>query len=319
MATPLQLHNEQIEIAVLPDEGACVGSLRSVLSGLEFLLQPERATRPVDQGREANFADSRLAGIDECLPTVSRCEVGGETIPDHGDFWQLNWQVHNATEHEARLDAEGFSQPLRYEKTLSLEGSCLRIHSLITNVGTGIAHFLYASHPLLAVDAGDVIVLPAECGELTLHSSLAERLGRGGIRVAWPLVKTKDGGVDLSCLEGINARTAEMLYTDRLREGWCGLYRARHWQGVVVRFDPKLLPYMGLWICCGGWPTEGSGPYQYAFAPEPTTAPCGSLAEAIDRHMQCELPAGEDFSFAIEFRLSPPGLSLAEFREFAGA
>ncbi|WP_142988467.1 DUF4432 family protein [Granulicella rosea] len=307
----MRLKNDEIQIEVMPAEGGRIASLRCAGSGLEFLMQPHRPMRLTHASRDAGFIDGAVAGIEECMPTVSRCVVDGETIPDHGDLWQLAWDVTATSEDAVSLQAQCFSRPLRYEKTIRLVGAVVRVESRIVNVGAAPARFLYAAHPLLAVDAGDRIVLPEECAELALHSSLKERVGVDRSRIAWPLVE----GVDLSLLGDVYARTAEMLYTDRLREGWCGLYRARHAQGIAVRFDTAELGYMGLWICCGGWPDEP--PFQYAFAPEPATSPCGSLAQAVEQGLAETLQPGESFRFAIEYRVSPSNLDLQGFARFA--
>jgi galactose mutarotase-like enzyme len=47
---------------------------------------------------------------------------------------------------------------------------------------------------------------------------------------------------------------------------------------VRVRFDATIIPYLGLWLCYGGWP-ERDGPKQMCVAMEPSTAPVDSLAQ----------------------------------------
>ncbi len=47
----------------------------------------------------------------------------------------------------------------------------------------------------------------------------------------------------------------------------------------MLRFDPRLLPYVGLWLCRGAWPETGTLK-QYAVALEPTTANCDALEVA---------------------------------------
>jgi len=314
------LQNDLLRAAVAPAEGGRIASLVSLQSGVEFLFQPQHPFAPVQQGRHANFQQGACAGIEECLPTVSACAVNGETIPDHGDFWQLAWNVLPSPHANALcIRADGFSQPLRFTKNILLRGGCLRMEYQIENIGNSPASFLYATHPLLAIEAGDSILLPAEVSELTVHASNHNRLGNVNDRIAWPIVTRAAGEtpIDMSCVLDSTAGTADMLYSDRLEAGWCGLYRAQQRQGIVVRFDAAALPYLGLWICCGGWPLDSSGPQQYAFAPEPTTAPCGSLEEALRRGFAVPLLPQGSFEFAIEFCIAPHGLTLEEFSRFA--
>ena len=45
-----------------------------------------------------------------------------------------------------------------------------------------------------------------------------------------------------------------MIYTERLHVGHSGVFRSAQRQGVIVSFDPVQLPYLGVWLCFGGWP-----------------------------------------------------------------
>jgi hypothetical protein len=120
--------------------------------------------------------------------------------------------------------------------------------------------------------------------------------------------------VDLSRVEAVSAGTAEMLYTDRLHAGWCGLYRARYGQGICLRFDPRLLPFLGLWLCFGGWPEDESLPLQYAVAFEPTVAPRGTLASALVNRQAPVLAPHESFDFDIVLeQIGPAPLTYEEF------
>jgi len=315
----LQLRNNSLCVAVAPTEGGRIVSLFSQQSDVEFLLQSHRPFDPVAPSPNANFGLGACAGIEECLPTVSACEVNGQTVPDHGDFWQLQWKVLSSDQENAiLLTAVGFSYPLRFTKRIRLSGACLRLEYAIENCGNSSTSFLYATHPLLAIDAGDRIFLPVEVSELVVHDSKHDRLGSSGDRVSWPVCTPTTGGmpIDVGLLSNVEAGTADMLYTDRLKTGWCGLYRTQHQQGIAIRFDTDALPYLGLWICAGGWPEHGATPKQYAFAPEPTTAPCGSLADALQRGLAMSLPPGGTFSFAIEFFVTEQGTSLTQFQKF---
>jgi hypothetical protein len=316
MADVLELRNELIAVQIVSAEGARLQSLRCVRSGLEFLLRDARTAIGAypEPGREVRFIQGAASGMDECLPTVAPCFLDGQQIPDHGDFWQIKWTVLEASSDRARMVADGFSRPLRFEKTVRLCGPEVWFDSCVTNIGDCDTAFLYAAHPLLAVERGDRIVLPLECRSLTLFDSRQGRLGRIGDQVSWPaanLGEVAETRVDI--LDGPEAGTAEMLYTDRLQQGWCGLYRGRQKQGIAIRFDTAKLPYMGLWICCGGWPEDAGPAPQYAFAPEPTTAPCGSLLEAIHQKAAVTLQPGGSFCFSMQLCVSEPGIELQAF------
>lgn len=301
------LKTAELSVEVLPEEGGRVASLKSLQSGVEFLTQSHRsgpyAKAP---GSDAAFQDGPCAGIEECLPTVGACDAQtpGGAAPDHGDFWQLVWDVTAASETHLSITAAGFSRALRFHKEFDVEQNVLRIGYRVENVGKTPQSFSYACHPLFAVDAGDRIFLSPEIYELSLNYSRFERLGLPGSSVPWP--KTQSG-LHLDVAGGPTAGTAEMFYTSRLSSGHCGIYRAAAQQALEVSFDVKLLPYLGLWLCYGGWPDQSSGPKQYAVALEPTTSGCNNLNEAHKMGLAVTLEVGESYRWEIRLEVGKPG------------
>jgi hypothetical protein len=99
-----------------------------------------------------------------------------------------------------------------------------------------------------------------------------------------------------------------MFYTARLHEGLCGIWRRATGEVLEVSFDTARLPYLGLWICYGGWPDQGDGPRQYAVALEPTTSACNTLAEAQQNGSAVELGIGHIAEWQIRFEIKAAGL-----------
>jgi galactose mutarotase-like enzyme len=294
------LTNSELFVEIIPDEGGRVSSLRSLRSGLEFLTQSRRSGRYPQAGLDTGFQDGPCAGIEECLPTVgaSGPETEGGPAPDHGDFWQLPWQVLAASDKEISISAVGFSRTLRFNKRLTLEGKTLRIAYTVENMGSTAQSFLYACHPLFAVSRGDRVFLPNEIRELRLDYSKGDRLGISGSILSWPVTQA---GLRLDVASGPEAGTAEMFYSSRLNETVCGIYREVSGEVLEVSFDSKRLPYLGLWLCYGGWPSDGEEPLQYAVALEPTTSPCNTLAKAQQTNAAISLQPGETYEWEILF------------------
>ena len=314
----ITLHNDSLRVQILPEEGGKVASFFDVRTNLEFLLQPAQTLRPPRAFDPWDrFENSACSGIDDCLPSVGDCgpETEGGPVPDHGDFWRLPWEVVNSSgAHSLSLAATGYSRPLRIEKQFVLDDSSLRIHYRIRNLGDATVPFLFALHPLFAIDPGDRVVLPAEVSTLRVESSRLERLGSRSALIGWPKPFGAGSALDLSLTETASAAIAEMLYTDRLQSGWCGLYRSQSGLGVVMRFDTQRLPYLGLWLCYGGWPENAMGPLQYAVALEPTVSPRGTLAEALENIQAPVLAARESLEFEIEIeRIGPNPVSYGDF------
>ena len=119
-----------------------------------------------------------------------------------------------------------------------------------------------------------------------------------GSNLPWPVTQT---GLRLDVACGPEAGTAEMFYSSRLNEAVCGIYREASGQALEVSFDSKRLPYLGLWLCYGGWPSDGEEPLQYAVALEPTTSACNTLAKAQQTNAAISLKAGETYDWEIRF------------------
>lgn len=295
-------------MSVVPEEGGRISSLVSGVTGIEFLTQSTNNDLHLKLGLDAQFQHGACAGIEECLPTVGICDdtTAGGPVPDHGDFWQLAWQVTAQSADHVALAANGFSRPLVFQKTVSLQKAGLSIRYRVQNVSASATSFLYACHPLFAVERGDRVVLPSEAETLRLAYTRTGRMGQPGDQVAWP-------GNGLDMVLPAETGEAEMLYTGKLSTGRCGLFRSKGKQGLLLSFSPQKLPYLGLWLCCGGWP-GGSAPQQYAVALEPTTAPCGTLKQAQEKGLAFQLAPGEDFEWELGIHLTQPGITVESFQ-----
>jgi galactose mutarotase-like enzyme len=88
---------------------------------------------------------------------------------------------------------------------------------------------------------------------------------------------------DLRVAQDKQSGVADKLFAGPLRaeQNWCALHRPRAGVKVKFSFDPVATPYLGLWLCYGGWPDK-SGPKQMCVAMEPSTAPVDSLAQTGD-------------------------------------
>ena len=292
--TRIVLENESVRILVQPELGGKIASIFLKRPGLELLQQPLHSQRQRIWAQD--FAASDASGWDECLPTIAACEVSVGTevrrIPDHGDIWLLP-TVHSATATEAHLETALVTMPLRLRRWITLDGSMLRVRYELRNEAAISLSYLWSAHPLFAVDAADRIVLPETVQTLRVEDSARKRLGRHGDLCSWPIAPDRHGSaVDLRIAQAPATTTADKLFAGPLQQGWAGLYRAQHQAGIVVRFAAEQLPYLGLWLCYGGWP-DGSPQKQQSVALEPCMAPMDSLAEALVTGCACTLAAGK--------------------------
>jgi galactose mutarotase-like enzyme len=309
----LSLQNDLLQVRFLPGFGGKITSLRSVRTGEEFLLPPLRRYSRVSATAGFNEADG--GGFDECLPSVMSCEAiaGDPPVPDHGDLWRLVWQV-DLDETAVVLHADALSRPLRLTRRASLEGSSLILEYDLLNLSDAPTTWLWSAHPLLRVDAGDRIVLPEEVEEVTVNYSAAGLFDRDS-SISWPIAQSSSGSMmDLSRVGEKDGRTAHKLFARMGKLGWGALYRETNQQGIVVRFDPSALPFMGLWICLGAWPDDGVDK-QYTVALEPTTSNTDSLASADGYGTARRLDARERYRWKLEFQVVGASTSV-NFNDF---
>jgi galactose mutarotase-like enzyme len=234
------------------------------------------------------FEASDASGWDECLPSVAACSVqtegGPAEIPDHGDLWRVPWTILDHTPQSAALSAACFSLPLTLKRNLTLSetpsGVRLHLDYRLTNTGTHPAPWSWSAHPLFTVSEGDRIVLPDSIQTLRLEGSAGDRLGQYGDEIQWPIADLADGfHADLSRAEGPDSGIGDKLFAGPMRPdaAWCALERPSAGIRIQASFNADATPYLGLWICYGGWP-DRPGPRQVCVALEPATAPVDSLA-----------------------------------------
>jgi galactose mutarotase-like enzyme len=281
-------------VTVLPQFGGKIGSIR--IGERELLQQPlgPVATRT----RTMGFDEGDASGWDECLPSVAACSVETAAsiaqVPDHGDLWRVEWQqqgsgnrdqgTENPVDAAVILIGECFSLPLELERRIELieagDGWRLELRYKLTNTSAKAVPWSWAAHPLFAVEEGDRIVLPESIHSLRLEGSGGGRLGNGGNSVSWPIARLSDGSeADLRVAKPADSGIGDKLFAGPLKasENWCVLERPSASVRIRVTFDVEETPYLGLWICYGGWP-ERPGPKQVCVALEPATAPVDSLA-----------------------------------------
>lgn len=275
-----------LRVKLLPKLGGKIASLD--LDGRELLQLPlaSCAPRTIDMPFDASDA----SGWDECLPSVAPCSLetsgGIVPIPDHGDLWRVPWAPTAQSENAATLLGECFSLPLMLKRTITVSAAAkshrLNLAYEVTNTGKSSVPWAWSAHPLFSVDAGDCIVLPGSILKLRLEGSTDGRLGCPGALVSWPDAELAGGGkTDLSLVRPPDSGIGDKLFAGPLAPGenWCTLERPSAGVRIRFEFDCAATPYLGLWICFGGWP-QRPGPKQNCIALEPATAPVDSLAHS---------------------------------------
>jgi galactose mutarotase-like enzyme len=284
----LVLENSVVRLTIVPELGGKIVSLIRLESDREYLLQPpntERGYRTRSYG--AKFEEYESSGFDECVPTVAECRYPevpflDSRSPDHGDIWCLPSSAEVVGE-QVRLTSHLRSLPLRFTKQVQLRDNTVRLDYEATNLSQSTVKFLWSAHPLLRVERGAEIILPREVKEVEVGWSNVERLGKAGDRCTWPEAIERFGrNVRLDVVASPSAGTADKFFTPPLSEGFCGVFLPREDEGVTFRFDPRQVPYVGIWICQGGWPASRTAK-DFTVALEPCNGRPDSLEQAVTR------------------------------------
>lgn len=303
------LSNAALRVEILPALGGKISSMTLAGGGGELMqgplkpYAPRTATMPFDQ--------SDGSGWDECLPSIGPCQVeygDGKTatIEDHGDFWRLPFTIVEATETSLRMEAEGTSLPLHFERTLRLEGSTLHLDYSVTNRGEARVPYGWSTHPLFAIYPFDRIVLPPSVKQVTAQASANGRLGAANSPHTWPVTTNPLDGepLDLSVALSPEAGVGDKLVIPAPPEGWAALERKTLRTRLTLHFDPKESPVLGLWICYGGWPGEPGTKKGYTVALEPCNLPVDSLANSLAQGGGSHLGAGETKRWSLRLEVS---------------
>ena len=284
------IENRYIRAVVLPDDGAKIVSLVRRNTGREFLLQPNPRQR--SQFPHLGF-EQHAYGFDECFPTIAPCEYPegafrGVPLPDHGELWSGPWKYEIGKGH-LQVWSEPRCLPCIFRKRIRLDADSVLIEYEIESVSDQPFRYLWSAHPLLQIEPGCQIVLPPDVYSLLIGYSTGNHLGIPGTDCGWPIPRVSQGGeINLSVIGNETARTAAKLFTPQLSEGFCAVYYPKTDESISYHFDVKQVPYVGIWVCQGGWPSSGRGHFTAAL--EPCTGRHDSLAQAIEQN-ECSLLA----------------------------
>jgi hypothetical protein len=286
------LENASIRVEVVPALGGKFISLYSKRTSTEWLLPP---LRPHAEAKTTGgFEEWDGGGFDECLPTVAATD----TAPDHGEVWRHAWQETPA-ESAVLLRTIALGGAVVFERRACLDGPSLVLDYSVENRSQTPQSLIYCAHPLLRVEQGDRILLPAEVRDVVVEGSAGDRLGRRGDRVEWP---GPMAGQDLSVVGPPDGLQADKVFAGPVTDGWCALLRPSIDEGVELTFSSDVLPYLGLWISRAAWPDSGAKK-QYTVAFEPTASPHDSLADAEREGTAWRLAPGERREWSLCFRV----------------
>lgn len=250
------LNNDEVELAVVPELGAKIISLKNRRTGREWLWHPPEGLKLFKNQVRDDFSTSPLVGIDECFPTINPCSWQERELPDHGEIWSVPWQVDSAAWADGILRTNirlGIS-PFEFERSIELQGNEVRISYELHNLGASEESFLWAMHPLLRLEAGDELELPDSTRELLNGETWVDAV-----------------------TSTIPDRNCAKIFARPVSEGWAAIHNQARGDRLEFAWDSAENNTLGLWLTRGGW----HGHHHLAI--EPTNADDDSLAVTAGR------------------------------------
>jgi len=236
------LSNQEVELAVVPELGARIISLKDLRSGREWLWHPTRGRKLFRNRTGDNFERSPLVGLDECLPTIAPCSWQERDLPDHGEVWAAAWSL-DFQAWELGLLRTSVSlkiSPFDFERTIELQGNEVRLSYQLNNRAAVEELYLWAMHPLLRLQSGERLELPPSTRALL-----------DGARWLDSLNSTRPKG------------DCEKVFASLVSEGRAAINNPETGDRLEFQWDAVENNTLGLWLNHGGW----HGHHHFALEP----------------------------------------------------
>lgn len=300
-----------LSLALMPELGGKISSLRDLRSGREWLWRHPRLPYARVAGTASYVREADTGGWDECFPTVAPCPYpsdpwAGTPLPDHGELWSQAVRLTVRVEPEAVVLVTGYQGgllPYSFERRLTLAAGSARLRCdySVRNLASTPLAFIWCAHPLLAVEPGMRVRVPG-AARFNVWAALPPDLVGAASGLPFPPPARVSGvPVDLALLPAAPP-VALKLWSDPLAEGWAAVEAA---DGALrMHWDAELLPQLALWMNLGAWAADGGAPY-YNLGLEPCIGAQDSLAEAVAEHdLYAALPPRATRSWWLEVELT---------------
>jgi len=272
------LRSEFVEIAMIPELGARVVSLRNPRTGREWMWHPSGRLKLFRNELGDDFSRSSLVGMDECLPTIAPCRWKGKALPDHGEVWSAAWSVDEGAwrNGELKTTVALAVSPFQFARTVRLRENEISLSYELRNTSGKAESFLWALHPLLKLRHGDRLMLPKS----------SQALLNGG-----------NWGEDLTA--AIPHGGCAKLFAAPLADGRAGIHNKLTNDRLDFEWRPTENSSLGIWMTRGGWHGH------HHFAIEPTNGDADSLELAVARKRCGLVSAGGLATWQALIRVGP--------------
>ncbi|HKJ30246.1 MAG TPA: hypothetical protein VKA34_00395 [Balneolales bacterium] len=287
------IDNDHLKLSFIPSLGGKMAELNSKKTGTQFLQEPQSQYKTASYGDP--FENYDTSGFDECFPTIedTHFSINGSEeqeeifLPDHGELWSRPWN-YDVDGDRVKLSIQGVRLDYEFSKEISLHDNKIQIsYSVKNNADFGFA-YLWSAHPLLNVQPGNQVYLADPIEEVFLNGTSDEKLGDYGDILPWPFL---DNETNYSEVQQKKLNSAVKVFTHRLKKGCAGIYKPKTDESLVYHFDTNEIPFLGIWLCYGGWPDHTDNKH-LTVGLEPTNGRPDSVQKAKDRKECPFLEAG---------------------------
>jgi len=262
---------ETLQATFLPSQGGKMASLINRETGREYLYQrPEGTYRKL--GLDTSYVEAECAGYDDMFPTIDPWEVPdgeykGKLYPDHGEVARV---PHHLTieEHAVYTSMTSRFLPYMFEKKISENArGGLRIDFKVINTSSVDLDYIWAAHFMAVAEEGGRVMAPLSDGakaEVTFSSD-ERKYGARNDKVTLPY------GIDgITRIDENKAFVPgkgdawKYYFCNPFPEGWMAYVYPSDGSRLVFRFDPKQVPYGGIWLNDGSFQNHANAAMEIA-------------------------------------------------------
>lgn len=252
--------NNRIRVELVPERGSKLVSLVDKDTKREWIFSNNSSwEKPLKYGMQ--FKDGDHEGWDEMFPAVVTSPYperpwNNVVIPDHGEVWTLFWE-NKLMDKVAKLIVYGVQIPYILQKEYELIKQDLKISYTLYNNSPFRFCFLWVAHPLLKIEEGMKIETDKSLNSAIIYLSEGQRLGSFNDKISYPVVKNKNGTFDLSMIDEPERKYADKYWLEGIyKSGQARIFHPKTNESLVFNFDPKEIPFLGIWINYGGYCNE---------------------------------------------------------------
>ncbi len=292
--THISLENKFIKAVFLPEIGGKIKELINLESGTQYLLDNQNPDGNYSTDHYgADFSKYDVSGFDDCFPTIDPCVIDSlknkyskYSFPDHGEVWSRPWK-YSISDNSVTFTISGEAFKYLLTKQYRLEENRITITYTLKNLSAEALPYIWSAHPLLKISEGARIILPKEVEMLYLNWASDAAIGKHGDIIQWPFILGSESTEDYSIVKDKQHNLALKCYTDELSDGYAGVYLPDKEESIFFSFDAGENPYIGLWLCYGGWPPDDKNKH-FTIGIEPSNGRPDSLAEAV-KNRECSI------------------------------